>query len=85
VYQPDPVALAPALHYHLTPWTLACCIVVLQGQLLPRLEDESPRAIIKALTFFAKLGSGHVDMFEMVGPELLRVLLRSGWLAAANM
>jgi hypothetical protein len=37
-------------------------------QLLPRLEDESPVGLIKALMFFSKLGPGHCEIFERVSP-----------------
>jgi hypothetical protein len=51
---------------HTTCVLLPAPLSVFQGQLLPRLEDESPVSLIKALLFFAKLGPGHVEMFEKV-------------------
>lgn len=38
-------------------------------QLLPRLEEESPVGLIKALLFFAKLGPGHIEIFEKVSRQ----------------
>lgn len=45
---------------------MALAMAWLQVQLIPRLEDEPPIGLIKALLFFAKLGPGHVEMFERV-------------------
>lgn len=57
--------LLPAAHHPMC----SCLRLCLQGQLLPRLEDESPVSLIKVLLFFAKLGPGHVEMFEKVTPQ----------------
>lgn len=43
----------------------------LQAQLLSQLGGESPSSLVKTLMFFAKLGPGHVELFEQVGA--------SGW------